>query len=227
MTVNSPYYGARPLDSLHLEWADCQRCYINRYRQSPIVGSGKHDADIVFVFDRPDVNLMFGGALSIDHPQMFTLEELLDEFGVAIKDQWITTTTMCPTADPHEDRPFPLETMPAVKSECWTSCRPRLLQEVHLVQPELVVACGANALKALYSKGKPPGYDENLGRIVEVEIPGTISYPVPTLITYSMLQLYRTEEAFDPNNTWPSAREHIELALRLVMTMKEYRGNNG
>lgn len=166
---------------------------------------------------------MEGGTLYEDHPQLQVLKELLWEQGANHKDQWITTTTMCPTADPNEERPFPLETMPAVKSESWNGCRPRLLQEIHLVQPELIVACGANALKALISQGKPPAYDENLGRVVEVMIPGTVTYPVPTLITYSLLQLYRTNEEFDPNHIWEKAREQINYALSLNETIKQLR----
>lgn len=213
-SVSSPGEAAY---AVQFKYSTCTACDLHTHRVTPIRGWGNDNPDIVFVLDRVDLADLPGGAMDTG-PQKIVLQELLQEQGLDMSMFWITATTACPTCSTI-DKPgaLPREVAAPAKDPHLLACRRRLHEEILALQPALVVACGAKALKALVP-GVPPKYNEAFGNIVEAySLPADgPSHPIPILTIHSLLTLVRTPEDPDPDRIWGKTREALDRGLTAV-----------
>ena len=147
---------------------------------------------------------------------------LLELTGIPHSDCWFSPVVACPTQKDDPDDWRQTELMPLPKVQAMKACRSRLHQEIHLVQPEIVITCGAVAMRALWTT-KPPDFTPNLGKMLDVHIVGDASkYAMPVLVIQSLSTLFR-EPADGPDRLWPKALQHLNLGKKTVEVLLEMR----
>ncbi len=200
---------------------DCKECALHKNRKTLITGKGSVNASVVILLDRVSAQAASGGNI-MDGGEGKTLQQVLKfvakDYPV-IRDSflWVTPVTVCPTK-----RVGKLEMLPPPSAREHAACSARLFGEMHTIQPEIVIACGASAYKALNpTRGTP--HADNIGRVVEGHIVGDIgTYPVPMMVTFPMNQLFR-----NPTQTvdgiWNKTISHFKQAINIAQILAEKR----
>ena len=212
------------LAELFWENSGCKGCECHAIRKTLCRGFGNPNADVLFVLDRMSpqdlsgVNFPSGGGRK-------ALDLVFDYLGHSIEEFFICPPAGCPS-DPLLDDGASwrrAQIMPTHNKDTLSACRTLLHEQVRIVEPEIIVAMGSTALKALYSK-KPPTFGSSVGRVLEVPIKGVVSdFNVPVMVTYSPVTLYRTSIGTDPEGLWEGAIKHISEAIGLAAAIRDKR----
>lgn len=126
-----------------------------------------------------------------------------------MSDVWLSPTVVCGIPDGKA---------PKVKE--LKACRPRLEKELHIIQPYIVVALGATALKSLIP-GNSVNHTEALGRVVDAKIQGDlVEYDIPVMVTYSLSYLIRNQDT-SPGGLWNRFFTHIHTAIEVADQLAE------
>lgn len=120
------------------KYKNCTDCDLCQTRTQVVFGSGKEDSPkILLVGEAPGDNEDKGGkpfiGLAGDK-----LDRILEYIGLTRGEVYITNSVLC--RPPHNRNPAMEEVQ---------ACNDRLLEEINLVQPELIVALGKFAYQAL------------------------------------------------------------------------------
>ena len=135
----------RSLDELKAAAAGCQGCELYADATQTVFGRGAPHAKIVFVGEQPgDVEDQKG--LPFVGPAGRLLREAVDDAGIDPNDLWITNSVKHFRFEARGKRRIHQTPGPAHI----VACRPWLVAEFALLEPELVVALGATAAKALF-----------------------------------------------------------------------------
>jgi len=186
------------LRSLRQAWEGCKACSLCEERNNVVFGAGSEDAQVLIIGEAPGENedrhgLPFiGPAGQILHQflgdisaRQDVIQAYLDVtskkqsegavfqaksrlFDLLLQEIYLTNITMC---RPPENRdPLP--------KEC-AACRPRLLEQIYLIDPVVIVAAGRIAAEALF--GKKISITQNRGELLDFSFEGrgvTFYYPV-------------------------------------------------
>jgi uracil-DNA glycosylase family protein len=153
MPTNQPPVGAqefipaeaRTLDQLKAAAADCQGCELHRDATQVVFGRGSSDARIVLLGEQPgDVEDQKG--LPFVGPAGRLLRDAVDEAGIDPASVYLTNTVKHFRFELRGKRRIHQTPGPAHIA----ACRPWLVSEFALLKPDLVVALGATAAKALF-----------------------------------------------------------------------------
>lgn len=177
----------KSLPQLASEWEDCTKCELGERRVSMqtefVFGEGKRRT-IMFIGEGPGFEEAEKGRPFIG-PSGKLLEKVLFLNGFSREDVYITNAVCCrsciPRLDEHglpmrrgkekqivyADEP-PLPTYMA-------ACRPRLNEEIYLVDPVLIVSLGVHASEALL--GRSITITKERGQLLEITLPGVTSVP--------------------------------------------------
>jgi uracil-DNA glycosylase family protein len=135
---------ARSLDELKTAAAGCQGCELYENATQTVFGRGAAHAKIVFVGEQPgDVEDQQG--LPFVGPAGRLLRDAVDDAGIDASSVYITNAVKHFRFELRGKRRIHQNPGPAHI----TACRPWLVAEFALLQPELVVVLGATAAKAL------------------------------------------------------------------------------
>ncbi|EFL24180.1 MULTISPECIES: UdgX family uracil-DNA binding protein [Streptomyces] len=139
--------GGAGLDALREAAAGCRGCPLHREASQTVFGAGAPDARVVLVGEQPGDQEDRQGRPFVG-PAGKVLTRALDEAGVDPDETYITNAvkhfkfTVVPERGKRRiHKPPSLREM--------TACRPWLAAEVHVIDPEVIVALGATAGKAL------------------------------------------------------------------------------
>jgi uracil-DNA glycosylase family 4 len=151
-----------------LKYAKCTSCPLYK-KFNPIHGSGNPGADLVLVGDNPNY-LDVRARKPIAGRPGDVMDKILERNNTQRKDVWTTNAVLCQSqADDYSDIPPPPTAI--------ACCRPRLIEELKIVQPKLVLSLGTTATKSLmqsrYSLGELQGVVEHRPDV-----------PAPILPTY-------------------------------------------
>lgn len=151
-----------------LKHAKCESCPLNKKR-NPILGHGNAEADLVIVGDNPNyADVRAKRPLAGNAGTIF--DKVLEQEGVTRNDVWTTNAVLCQS----QDQSFSDVPPPSLAVAC---CRPRLIEELKLVQPNMVLTLGAHAARSVL---------QNRETLSEVQ--GVVEYradiPAPILPTY-------------------------------------------
>lgn len=116
------------LKTIEEKWVDCSKC--PAMTKSPIVfGYGNPDARLVFI----------GGSPRSDVESDDMLTSILEAVNIKREDIWITNTCLCraPEIDERSRAPNKKEI---------NNCRPRLQEELQIINPNILVLAGNAAL---------------------------------------------------------------------------------
>jgi len=209
------------LKSFLYTFRDCAECGLHKNRKTPVSGRGSVDASVVILLDRVSAGAGYSGDI-MSGGEGKTLQRVLKfvaEYYPVIRDNflWVTPVTICPTR-----RGGKQEMLPAPSAKEQAACSPRLYGEIHRIQPEIIVACGASAYKAL-TPARSAAHADTIGRVIDGYVQGSVgAYPIPTMVTYSMNQLYR-----DPTQTkrgiWNKTIGHFKQAVSIATILAEKR----
>lgn len=139
--------GGAGLDELREAAAGCLGCPLHREATQTVFGAGAPDARVVLVGEQPGDQEDRQGKPFVG-PAGRVLTRALDEAGVDPDETYITNAvkhfkfTVVPERGKRR-----IHKAPSLRE--MTACRPWLAAEVHVIDPEVIVALGATAGKAL------------------------------------------------------------------------------
>jgi uracil-DNA glycosylase len=119
----------------------CQRCELGKTRTNAVVGRGSQTAPIMIIGEGPGQNEDEQGLPFVGRSGQL-LEKILASVKLTIeKDIYICNVVRC---RPPENRvPTPAEV---------AACKPYLLEQIRLVNPQIILLTGATAVKAITGK---------------------------------------------------------------------------
>lgn len=191
---------------LNQAWANCQGCNLCRERNNVVFGYGNPDAQIMIIGEAPGetedrIGYPFIGAagqlLDLYLGQASWKEEvitLLDSVNGArnvgdknglrfelrqqlLEEVYFTNVVMCRPPENRDPIPKELE-----------ACKSRLLEQIYLVDPVIILTAGRIATEALI--GRKVSITQMRGELFDVEVPGKIQpirYPVLAILHPSFL----------------------------------------
>jgi uracil-DNA glycosylase family 4 len=136
-----------PLTILSQEACNCQKCGLARTRTSVVFGSGRTDADLVFIGEAP-------GAEEDRQGQPFVgaagqlLTRMIEAMGLTRDDVYIANIIKCRPPNNRDPRPDEI-----------AACQPYLLQQIELVAPVVICTLGRFAAQTLLQT------TESMGRL--------------------------------------------------------------
>ena len=124
------------LESLQSEWKDCTRCPLALLRKQVVFGSGNPDARIVMIGESP------GEDKAAD-----LFNRLLASVGISRNSVWTTNVCLC----------RPVLTKPGKKVRAphtgeISACLPRLIEELEIIAPEIIILAGNTPLNMATGK---------------------------------------------------------------------------
>lgn len=200
---------------------NCAECRLHKNRKCLVLGKGSIHASVVILLDRVSVRAAYNGNI-MDGGEGQTLQQVLrfvaEDYPIIRSSfLWVTPTVLCPT-----QRLGRQEMLPTPSAKEQTACFSRLSEEIHYIQPEIIIACGTAAYKTTTATGSG-SYDESLGRVVEAHITGDVgTYPVPMMVTYSMNQLLRNPTQ-NVGGVWNKTVGHFKQAIATAKLLADKR----
>lgn len=116
----------------------CTKCSeLSRCRHSVVFGVGSVSAEIMFIGEAPGADEDEQGIPFVGRAGQL-LTKIISAMGLTREEVYITNIIKC--RPPQNRTPFPEEV---------TNCLPYVLSQIELIQPKVIIALGATALKAL------------------------------------------------------------------------------
>ena len=172
------------LKKLNSEWAACERCPLSKLRNRMVFGHGNPDAKLVMIGEVPtedDVNGEVGMTGKI-------MNKLLSSVGIDPADVWLTNACLCrPAASSKKKR--------APKLDEIRACYPRLVKELDIMKPEIIILAGNTPLYVATGKR---GITKNRG----------------WLDTYAMKHVFSDSKVYStlhPSSLLHGSKEQIEI----------------
>lgn len=221
---------------LHGDWKDCSRCELSKRRVSKdthklVFGDGDPDTELMFVGEGPgkseeEVGRPFVGASGL------ILDALFNEYGINRDSIYITNAISCRSCaifdKQFEDgkKTKTEKDVPPPKTAI-EACRERLLEQIYIVNPAVIVLLGSVALKAV--AGPEYKLKEWLGECLTITIPGRTKLgDEKRKLTYTAIStwhpsfLIRTNSIYNdsPDSIAVQFARHIQKAIELIKSYK-------
>jgi len=129
------------LEDLKEQMQDCTKCGLCEYRTKIVFGNGNSKPKIMLVGEAPGPEDDREGIPLVGEIGE-KLDSILKYVGTSREEVYVTNTVLCP---PPQHR-FP-------RTEEMEACRWRLIEEINILKPDVIVALGRAALQQL--NGKP------------------------------------------------------------------------
>lgn len=183
----------KTLTALRAQWLGCTKCVLGEQREATggtmVFGEGQRRG-IMFVAGGPGENEQDQGRPFVGPPGRKVLRPIIEALGIEDV-SYITYMVACRSCTQQYDNAGqPLfeqrrgkPAIPKWKDEdppmpCITACLPRLIEEIYLVDPVVIVALGRAAAETF--RGKPIAITMERSYVEEVTIPGATFRPVLT-----------------------------------------------
>jgi len=128
------------LYELKEKWAACERCPLSLLRKQVVFGTGNPEAKLVMIGEAPNEYEDANGELFLGKAGE-AFDWILKDVGISRDDMWITNTVSC--------RPKSLSKLHsnrAPKLGEIRACHPRLVAELSIIKPEIIVLAGNTPL---------------------------------------------------------------------------------
>jgi uracil-DNA glycosylase len=132
----------RKLDELREQIQACQECPLGATRTKFVFGTGRADARLMFIGEAPGRDEDLQGEPFVGRAGKL-LTKMIEAMGLQRGDVYIGNILKC---RPPENRTPTVEEMAV--------CMPYILKQVEIIQPEIICALGATALKGLLNDPK-------------------------------------------------------------------------
>lgn len=137
------------------EWNNCSRCPLSKFRTQVVFGEGNINARLMLISEAPGKDEDLQGRPFVGKAGD-VLSRLFKSVGIDRKDVWITNTCLC---RPKSQKKGKENRQPTVKEI--EACNPRLMREVEIVRPEIIVLAGNTPL--YLATGKQSGVTKQRG----------------------------------------------------------------
>ena len=198
------------IEKLYQAYRKCDLCELHKFKKKSLVsGRGNLDTDVVFVLDRVPATDWNNRRVITDSEERFFLNKIFSDLDKNISDYYFTSSVLCPTKN-----------MKAPVQGPYTKCNPRLIKEISIIQPKIIVAMGTPSIRSLIDKKDHPSLKYHAGLIFQTKIPGKVTeYEMPVMLTYSATGLLR-EPDWGADGSWEGFRDHVAVAIHLAETVK-------
>ena len=179
--------------------AACTKCPLHQTRTKPVPGAGNPNARLVFVGEAPgqmedEQGLPFVGRAGK------LLAEILKAMGLTRDEVFICN--ILKSRPPGNRDPQPSEI---------AACMDYLYQQLHIIEPEVIVALGAHAAHTLLETTTPIG---QLRGKVHAFQPGALAQPIKLIATYHPAYLLRNYTQETRRKVWQDMQQVLsELDL--------------
>ncbi len=205
-TPTTPRPSTRSITALREEAAHCRACPLYKNATQTVFGEGRASARIVFVGEQPGDREDLTGKPFVG-PAGQLLDRALEQAGVNRAATYVTNAVKHFKFEPRGKRRIhkkPNEHEISVCSQQW------LEQELRAIEPDLIVALGATAARAVF--GKTTAIGKNRGHIIsKPALSGDIAADV--LVTVHPSYLLRVPDA-DRDAAFQQFVEDLELARK-------------
>ncbi len=200
-TVRSEKQGL--LKSLEATCNQCKACELNNTRHNAVFADGNpKTASVVLIGEAPGENEDLQGIPFVGRAGKL-LNEFLNEAGLSREiDFYIINTVKC---RPPKNR-VPTE----IEKE---ACRLFLISQIEIIEPRIILLCGATALKSFY-KGKST-ISKIRGEIFDVEIKGK-KYPAMPIFHPSYLLRNHSTAEDSPRYLMLKDLKKVYLKIKLL-----------
>lgn len=206
--------------SLYSRWRECNQCRLCHGRRRLFEGVGSTDAPVVFILDRQCPLEIEQLKFLVNTTYETIIESIGDFTGRDMTRYWFTPVVACPTSIPPRFGDRPPEVAPPAKTAEVKACSPRVFSEIALIEPELIIACGTQAIRSLFPTDTP-SLQYYAGELREAMLPGQhTDYAMPVMLVPSLHQLFVQQE-MDPGQLWDKTFQQIALALDIADALRK------
>jgi len=170
------------LEVLKNECNNCLRCELGKTRTNIVFADGNPEtAKIILIGEAPGENEDKTGTPFVGRAGKL-LNEFLEKAGISrANDLYIINTVKC--------RP-PQNRVPSDEEKA--CCSEYLLKQIGIINPDVLIFCGATALKSFYPKKTP--ISKIRGEVLELEIGGKVRKCIPIFHPSYLLRYHSLEE---------------------------------
>lgn len=134
------------MTTLKQAWSSCSACPLSQTRTNVVFDNGNPSARIFVIGDAPRPKSDITG-LPFAGEEGERFNSLLKVVGISRSDVWISNVCLCRPISPRKDKD---NRPPSVKEI--RSCSPRLIEEINIVRPEILVLAGNTPLNVATGK---------------------------------------------------------------------------
>ena len=187
------------LSKLKEKCNNCLRCELGKTRINIVFSDGNpNSAKAILIGEAPGENEDKTGTPFVGRAGKL-LNEFLEKSGISRADDlYIINTVKC--------RP-PQNRVPSDEEKA--QCAEYLLKQIEIVNPKVIIFCGATALKSFYPKKTP--ISKIRGEVLELEIGGKLRNCIPIFHPSYLLRYHSLEEG--------SPRDLMLKDLRKIKSM--------
>jgi len=183
------------LEKIADEVRKCRKCEIGYSRTNAVPGEGNPNARIMFAGEGPGADEDAQGRPFVGRAGQL-LDKIIAAMGLKRSDVYIANVLKC---RPPENRdPKPEEIL---------NCLPYLQRQIELINPEIIVALGAHAARALLNDNKSIG---QLRGIFHEYYPGIGKPPIKLMATYHPAYLLRNYSHENRQRVWEDMKKVLE-----------------
>jgi len=201
--------GKNPVDkhntlrALRAQWLECQKCPLGATRTKLAFADGSPDAKVMLIGEAPGKEEDLSG-VPFKGPSGKIIEDICDIIGVKlVKELHLTNPVLC--RPPDNRVPYDGEL---------AACRPRLMEHIRLVDPDLIIASGKTAASALLRR--KVAVTKERGQIFDGIFDGVEgTYTIPVLVTLHPATILRDPD-HNRGGLLTLLKEDIKLAFQLV-----------
>lgn len=170
------------LNKLKQDCLTCKKCILGETRNNIVFSDGNPEsAKAILIGEAPGENEDKTGTPFVGRAGKL-LNEFLEKAGISReKDLYIINTVKC--------RP-PKNRVPSDEEK--KLCEDYLLQQIEIINPEIMIFCGATALKSFYDKKVT--ISKIRGEVLEIEIGGKTRKCIPIFHPSYLLRYHSLEE---------------------------------
>ena len=170
------------LNKLKQECLNCKKCVLGDTRINVVFSDGNPEtAKAILIGEAPGENEDKTGTPFVGRAGKL-LNEFLEKAGISReKDLYIINTVKC--------RP-PKNRVPSDEEK--KLCEDYLLKQIEIINPEIMIFCGATALKSFYDK--KVAISKIRGEVLEIEIGGNVRKCIPIFHPSYLLRYHSLEE---------------------------------
>ena len=173
---------SKKLNELKQECLNCKKCVLGETRNNIVFSDGNPEsARVILIGEAPGENEDKTGTPFVGRAGKL-LNEFLVKAGISREnDLYIINTVKC--------RP-PKNRVPSDDEK--KLCENYLLQQIEIINPEIIIFCGATALKSFYDK--KVAISKIRGEILDIEIGGKTRKCIPIFHPSYLLRYHLLEE---------------------------------
>ena len=192
-------YVTAELEKIAEEVRRCCKCGLGSSRTNAVPGEGNPNARIMFVGEGPGADEDAQGRPFVGRAGQL-LDKIIAAMGLKRSEVYICNILKCRPPDNRDPKPEEI-----------INCLPYLQRQIELINPEIIVALGAHAARALLDNNKSIG---QLRGIFHEYYPGLGKGPIKLMATFHPAYLLRNYSHENRQKVWEDMKKVLaELGL--------------